>query len=289
MSKIMKAIQNTTSDLIYRVISQNIDPIGIYCFAQKKSSYTFNEPFQKPVQKEKHVHLYLLVIAEEFEDNIGNDLTDKIKSRSRGQITVTILMHRLRNIVKLYGDQQYFFWNIFKNAQRIHIDAYKSPIIWAKNPEKRYMKSTASYAGDRRNVTESIWDLIYNNDQYFSYEVRMCSLHQIVEQTCLSLIRVFLGYTPNHFSLGYLFELCEYFTNLTSEYFPRNSSDEKNMFKLLKKNPNTLRFSRRNSFDYLYYGLMEDRCRQFMKEAEVMIQNELERLEGIHQQEALSA
>ena len=285
----MKAIQNTASDLIYRVISQNIDPIGIYCFAQKKSSYTFNEPFQKSVQKEKHVHLYLLIIAEEFEDNIGNDITDKIKSRSRGQITVTILLHRVRNIIKLYGDQQYFFWNVFKNAQRIHIDAYRSPIIWAKNPEKRYVKSTSAYAGDRRNVTASIWDLIYNNDQYFSYEVRMCSLHQIVEQICLSLIRVFLGYTPNHFSLGYLFELCEYFTSLTSEYFPRNSRDEKNMFKLLKKNPNTLRFSRRNSFDYLYYGLMEDRCRDFMKEAEVLIQKELERLEGIHLEEALSA
>ncbi|WP_281235171.1 hypothetical protein [Flavobacterium gelatinilyticum] len=285
----MKAIQNTASDLIYRVISQNIDPIGIYCFAQKKSSYTFNEPFQKSVQKEKHVHLYLLIIAEEFEDNIGNDITDKIKSRSRGQITVTILLHRVRNIIKLYGDQQYFFWNVFKNAQRIHIDAYRSPIIWAKNPEKRYVKSTSAYAGDRRNVTASIWDLIYNNDQYFSYEVRMCSLHQIVEQICLSLIRVFLGYTPNHFSLGYLFELCEYFTSLTSEHFPRNSRDEKNMFKLLKKNPNTLRFSRRNSFDYLYYGLMEDRCRDFMKEAEVLIQKELERLEGIHLEEALSA
>ncbi|MBO9584392.1 MAG: hypothetical protein J7574_09565 [Flavobacterium sp.] len=289
MSKIMKAIQNTASDLIYRVISQNIDPIGIYCFAEKKSSYTFNEPFQKPAQKEKHVHLYLLVITEEFEDNIGNDLTDKIKSRSRGQITVTILMHRLRNIVKLYGDQQYFFWNIFKNAQRIHIDAYRSPIIWAKNPEKRYVKSTSAYAGDRRNVSESIWDLIYNNDQYFSYEARMCSLHQIVEQTCLSLIRVFLGYTPNHFSLGYLFELCEYFTSLTSEYFPRNSSDEKNMFKILKKNPNTLRFSRNNSYGYDYYGIMEGRCRDFMKEAQAMIQKELERLEGIHQQEVLSA
>ena len=158
----MKAIQNTTSDLIYRVISQNIDPIGIYCFAEKKSSYTFNEPFQKPVQKEKHVHLYLLVIAEEFEDNIGNDLTDKIKSRSRGQITVTILMHSLRNIVKLYGDQQYFFWNIFKNAQRIHIDAYRSPIIWANNPEKRYVKSTSAYAGDRRKFDKLICDFRRN-------------------------------------------------------------------------------------------------------------------------------
>ncbi|KAF2335376.1 hypothetical protein DM444_05230 [Flavobacterium ginsenosidimutans] len=288
MSKIMKAIQNTTSDLIYRVISQNIDSIGIYCFAKKKSSYTFNEPFQKPVQKEKHVHLYLLIIAEEFEDNIGNDITDKIKSRSKGMITVTILMHRLRNIVKLYGDQQLFLCNIIKNSQALFIDDEKHPRIDI-DYGVRHVKSTTLYAGDRSSVSASIWDLIYNNDQYFSYEVRMSCLHQIVEQTCLSLIRVFLGYTPNHFSMGYLFELCEYFTSITSDYFPRNSRDEKNMFRLLKKNPNTLRFSRRNSSDYLYYQLMEDRCRDFMKEAEVMIQKELERLAEIHQDVTLSA
>lgn len=284
----MKAIQNTASDLIYRVISQNIDPIGIYCFAEKKSSYTFNEPFQKPVQKEKHVHLYLLVIAEEFEDNIANDITDKIKGRSKSMITVTILMHSVRNIAKLYGDQQLFLCNIIKNSQALFIDAEKHPKI-DTNSGIRHVKSATLYAGDRRNITAAIWDLIYNNDQYFSYEVRMSSLHQIVEQICLSLIRVFLGYTPNHFSMGYLFELCEYFTGITSDYFPRNSRDEKNMFRLLKKNPNTLRFCRRNSSDYLYYQLMEDRCRDFMKKAEVMIQKELERLAEIHQDVTLSA
>ena len=288
MSKIMKAIQNTASDLIYRVISQNIDPIGIYCFAEKKSSYTFNEPFQKPVQKEKHVHLYLLVIAEEFEDNIANDITDRIKSRSKGLITVTILLHSVRNIVKLYGDQKIFLCNIIKNSQVLFIDAEKHPKVTVDS-EIRHVKSTTLYAGDRSNVTASIWDLIYNNDQYFSYEVRICSLHQIVEQTCLSLIRVFLGYTPNHFSMGYLFELCEYFTSITSDFFPRNSRDEKNMFRLLKKNPNTLRFSRTNSSNYLYYQLMEDRCRDFMKEAEVKIEKELERLHEIYQEVSLSA
>ena len=284
----MKAIQNTTSDLIYRVISQNIDPIGIYCFAEKKSSYTFNEPFQKPAKKEKHVHLYLLVIAEEFEDNIANDITDKIKGRSKGLVTVTILLHSVRNIVKLYGDQQLFLTNIIKNSQALYIDVEKHPEV-VFNSGIRYIKSTILYAEDRSNVSASIWDLIYNNDQYFSYEVRICSLHQIVEQTCLSLIRVFLGYTPNHFSMGYLFELCEYFTGITSDFFPRNSRDEKNMFRLLKKNPNTLRFSRKNSSDYLYYQIMEDRCRDFMKEADIMIQKELERLAEIHQEVILSA
>ena len=284
----MKAIQNTTSDLIYRVISQNIDPIGIYCFAEKKSSYTFNEPFQKPAKKEKHVHLYLLVIAEEFEDNIANDITDKIKGRSKGLVTVTILLHSVRNIVKLYGDQQLFLSNIINNSQALFIDAEKHPEV-AFNSGIRHVKSTTLYAEDRSNVSSSIWDLVYNNDQYFCYEVRMCSLHQIVEQTCLSLIRVFLGYTPNHFSMGYLFELCEYFTGITSDFFPRNSRDEKNMFRLLKKNPNTLRFSRKNSSDYLYYQLMEDRCRDFMKEAEVVIEKELERLAEIHQEVTLSA
>jgi hypothetical protein len=109
----------------------------------------------------------------------------------------------------------------------------------------------------------------------------MSSLHQIVEQSCLSLIRVFLGYTPSHFSLDHLFNLCEYFSSITTDFFPRKTQEDKSMFRHLKQQPSNLRFSKANDIEYLYYELLEERSRKFKDQADVLIRIELNLLEEI--------
>ncbi|MNR31685.1 hypothetical protein D3C85_1492120 [compost metagenome] len=72
--------------------------------------------------------------------------------------------------------------------------------------------------------------------------------------------------------------LCEYFTSITADFFPRQTKEEKSIFNLLKQQPNTLRFSKCNDVDYILYQLLEERCGKFRKHADIMIQNEIERL-----------
>jgi hypothetical protein len=62
-------------------------------------------------------------------------------------------------------------------------------------------------------------------------KIHVYLMHLVVEQTCLGLIRLFLGYMPNYHNLSFLFELCEYFTPLTAELFPRETQKDRDCLK----------------------------------------------------------
>ena len=279
----MKAIEFLKQKELEAVITGHVKTAGIYCFGKRETieSSSTTLYLDKGMHK-KHIHLYLLVLVQETIENITNDICDKIEVKTQGFITATLLVHHVNNLKKMYDDQQYFFWSIMQNAELLYQDAGKPPYLITKGNPKRNLKSTSLYVANRKNTISTIWRWVYNDDDaQSSDEVKMSGLHQIVEQTCLSLIRVFLGYSPNHFSLGHLFTLCDYFTTLTTDFFPRRTQEDKFMFKLLKQQPSALRFSKANDVDYLYYQLLEVRCCKFKNQADTLIQIELNRLEKI--------
>lgn len=276
----MQAIEFSQQQLVSEVISSHIRTAAIYCFGTQTTAYSSSRLLgpDKGVQKE-HVHLYLLVFVRETIENANNDISDKISTRTGGRVATTLLLHPIRGLKKLCHDQQLFFWQVMQEAELWYQDKDKPPYLNNAGIPKRNVKSTASYVASRSYVSDTIWDWVYNDDNPSgAYRVKMASLHQIVEQTCLSLIRVFMGYTPNHFALGYLFGLCEYFTTITADFFPRQTKEEKALFNLLKQQPNGLRFSRANYISYLQYDLLEERCGAFKRQADLLIQNEMDRL-----------
>lgn len=279
----MNTIEFPQQKELEAAIKEHIKTTAIYCFGKRVTTYSSNHTIYPDtgIQK-KHTHLYLLVLVEETIENATNDISDKIKTKTDGSITATLLIHQLSNLKKMCDDQQYFFWSIMQNSELLFQDADKPPYLITNGTPKRNLKSTSLYVANRKNNISTIWGWVYNDDDVnSSAEVKMSGLHQIVEQTCLALIRVFLGYTPNHFSLDYLFNLCEYFTTITRELFPRKTQEDQSMFKLLKQQPSALRFSKANDVDYLYYELLEERCCKFKNQADALIQKELDRLKEI--------
>lgn len=276
----MNAIEFSQQKEVLEVITGHIQTAAIYCFGRNATSYTSSRILcpDKGVQKE-HIHLYLLVFVYETIENVASDISDKIKTNTKGYLTATVLIHHVRSLKNHCHDQQFFFWRIMEDGELLFQDSNRPPYLNLGEIPKRNLKSTSSYVANRSYVIATIWNWVYNDDDVASSDkVKMSALHQIVEQTCLSLIRVFIGYTPNHFALEYLFMLCEYFTTLTADFFPRQTTEDKSLFKLLKQQPSTLRFSRTNAVDYLHYQLVEERCRKFRLEANILIQNEMERL-----------
>lgn len=274
----MNAIEFSQQKELMEVITDHVKTSAIYCFGKNKITYNSNKTLcpDKEEQKE-HIHLYLLVFVQETKENATSDICDKIKTKTHGSITATILMHHVRNLRKSCDDQQFFFWQIMQNAELLFQDVEKSPYLTISEIPKRNLKSASNYIASRKTNISTIWNWVYNDDSYSSDEVKTSSLHQIVEQICLSLIRVFMGYTPNHFGLEHLFNLCEYFTTITADFFPRITQEDKSMFKLLKQQPSTLRFSKANDVSYLYYELLEERCGKFKNQAEILIEKELSR------------
>ena len=279
----MNAIEFSQQKELKEVITGHIKTSAIYCFGRNVTAYSSSRKIypDKELQKE-HSHLYLLVLVQETKENAGNDISNKIKTKTEGSLTVTVLIHHVQSLKDLCQDQQFFFWQIMQNAELLFQDINKPPYLNISETPKRNLKSTSHYIAWRKNNIATIWGWVYNDDDASSSdEVKMSALHQIVEQICLSLIRVFIGYTPNHFALEYLFNLCEYFTTITADFFPRQTKEDKSIFKLLKQQPNTLRFSKANDVDYLNYQIVEERCKKFKKQAEILIQNEIDQLNEV--------
>ena len=279
----MNAIEFSQQKELKEVITGHIKTSAIYCFGRNLTAYSSSRKIypDKELQNE-HSHLYLLVFVHETKENAGSDINDKIKAKTQGALTATVLIHHVQSLKNLCQDQQFLFWQIMQNADLIFQDINKPPYLNISETPKRNLKSTSHYIAWRNNNIATIWGWVYNDDDaYSSDEVKMSALHQIVEQICLSLIRVFIGYTPNHFALEYLFNLCEYFTTITADFFPRQTKEDKSIFKLLKQQPNTLRFSKANDVDYLNYQIVEERCKKFKKQAEILIQNEIDRLNEV--------
>ena len=279
----MNAIEFSQQKELKEVITGHIKTSAIYCFGRNVTTYSSSRKIypDKELQKE-HSHLYLLVFVQETKENAGNDISNKIKTKTEGSLTVTVLIHHVQSLKDLCQDQQFFFWQIMQNAELLFQDINKPPYLNISETPKRNLKSTSHYIAWRKNNIATIWGWVYNDDDASSSdEVKMSALHQIVEQICLSLIRVFIGYTPNHFALEYLFNLCEYFTTITADFFPRQTREDKSIFKLLSQQPNTLRFSKANDVDYLNYQIVEERCKKFKKQAEILIQNEIDQLNEV--------
>ncbi|OXG05332.1 hypothetical protein BC749_1236 [Flavobacterium araucananum] len=274
----MNAIEFTQQEGLKEVITAHIKTSAIYCLGRNKTTYSSNKTLSLDKEEQKeYVHLYLLVLVKETKENATSDICDKIKTKTHGSITATILMHHVRNLRKSCDDQQFFFWQIMQNSELLFQDVEKPAYLTISEIPKRNLKSASNYIASRKTNISTIWNWVYNDDSYSSDEVKTSSLHQIVEQICLSLIRVFMGYTPNHFGLEHLFNLCEYFTTITADFFPRKTQEDKSMFKLLKQQPSTLRFSKANDVSYLYYELLEERCGKFKNQAEIVIEKELSR------------
>lgn len=276
----MNAIEFSQQKGLKEVITGHIQTAAIYCFGRHATSYSSSRILcpDKAVQKE-HIHLYLLVFVYETIENAASDISDKIKTKTGGSLTAIILIHHVKTLKNPCHDQRFFFWRIMQEGELLFRDCNRPPYLTLAEIPQRNLKSASNYRGQRSNVVATLWGWVYNDDETSSSdEVKMAALHQIVEQTCLSLIRVFMGYTPNHFALEFLFMLCEYFSTITVDFFPRSTTEDQIIFNLLKQQPSVLRFSRCNDVDYVLYQLLEGRCGKFRKQADILIQNELERL-----------
>lgn len=270
---------------ISNIITSYSQTRAIYCFGKREVSKSFDgKIISNNDTQDKQQHLYFLVFVDSEIENGSNNISDKITTATGGLITATVLIHQLSSIKKMTGDQQFFFWNIMQSAPLIFQKEENVPYMIVEKTPSRNLNSTSHYVASRERNVATIWGWVYNDcDLDSSAEVKMSGLHQVIEQTCLALIRAFLGYSPNHFSLDHLFNLCEYFTTITTDFFPRKTPEDQSLFKMLKQQPSVLRFSKADDVEDLDYELLERKCTNFKNQAEVLIQKELDRLKEIEQ------
>lgn len=269
-------------NLITRIITQTVEASAIYCFGQRTVSKTAMTTILDDSEAAfENTHYYLFLIVNDYQADVPGNIAFNIKAQTGGGCTATLVMHTKKSLKQKAGDQQYFFYQIMQRGKLLFQETAQPPFLPFEETPARNIKSAKMYLHQRNRTKEFLMEA-EAMDGGGATKIHVYLMHLVVEQTCLGLIRLFLGYMPNHHNLVYLFELCEYFTPLTAEIFPRKTHKDKELLKILSGHNSSLRYGFIDDVPYHDYEVLSNRYNEFVERADKLAATELERLEKLY-------
>lgn len=227
--------------IITSIINSYLQPDAIFCFACRATIHELSGAFAPQTFKDyEHRHFSILIVADESRPNAIAEVTDLIFVKTNGLFSVTVLLHSQKWITAAPAKYRHFFSRVVASEPVYQTVDWKVPGLWLE-PAQRDFGAAARAWEHRRVIIEATLQAENAIEHPAGEQVRAGLLHQVVEQVCLGLVEVFMGYKPVHFGLGYLLDLCGNFTGLVDGILPRHTEEEKALFKLLASNPALLR------------------------------------------------
>jgi len=261
-------------EVITKIIYKAVKTAAIYCFAKRDlTDNCSNVVYSRGIKSNKSVHYYLLVFCYKSNKSPGNDIADTIKAKTKGTCTATVLVHKATDtgINRYNTDQNWFYNSVMAKGELLYTDGIMSVNSGLTERGDINTSKAEWYYNDRVRIAAIIINSLQEESFERGHDIMPVMLHQVVEQTCLGLIRFILGYTPNHFSLNHLFELCGLFTTLTADFFPQTSKVGKEMFRLLNTPIWELRYTTHDDVDKITVQLLERRVEQFHAHVDLFV------------------
>ena len=275
-------VETSANDLkaICKIITDYIPTDAIYCFGKKQTEHS--ESLVIGISKENilQTRLYFLVLTTATRANASADLSSIISSKTVGRFAAVLLVHKTDSLKKATGDQLCFFSSVVVDGELLYQKGgYRCPLN-SKNAGVRNVSFAEIFMGERKAIGSCFLDAHFERLSRNVSTIDQVMLNLSVEHTCLGLIRVFLGYTPNYFSLGFLIDLCGFFTSLPNQFFPRASEEDKRLFRMISTHPSSMRFNYEWEVNYTDMDFLSGRCGDFMKLAGELADKELARLKS---------
>lgn len=267
--------------LVQELITKKLNLCTVFVFGYRNNTTAASTILQSQIEvSSANHHFDIVIISENAYPNCANDIANIVAERSAKFISVSLLIHKAAVLASNQLNQQLFFDKVFRKGQRLCIDPSAPP----------YIKSNGILYRDI-NIDRDYWHKCNAVADYYLQSVsvstnpaialcNIANLHIAIEEIALGLIRVFMGYTPNEFSLKYLLLLCGHFTKLPSEIFSNQSELEIKRYKMLCAPPSMLRYWYRLNAEEEDYLWILNACKNFYKQANTIVIQELERLEN---------
>ena len=271
--------QQEDKNQITTIITTTLSSCGIYCFGERKTKDAQKSVYSE-TKNSNTTHYYLLVIVQTMTQNATGELANIIKMETKGRYTATLLIHTLRDLRRNKTKQGYFFQQVIVEGVTWFENWEKTGPLKFASVSKRTFKEIERYWLDRKIAVDAFIDaaLALNNN---AAPLQLSFFHQAVEHLCLGLIHTFLGYRPHYFALGYLFDLCELFTPITSQFFPRKTKEELAIFKTFFRPFSDLHHMKIGEKELPHLSLIEVHCMEFYEQAIRIMEVELERLKSV--------
>lgn len=217
--------------VIVKLLAEKFRPLYIYCFGDYAESSRKVGCFIDGVAH--HHHRYYLLMVIEGAGRIEHIVQDYASSHFQ-QGAITILVHGKDTLAEAVRSNNRFFITVINKGKLLysHDPMIKSfqvpdyiPTRAADKAQKHYHRSITLATG----FLESAQECLRNEKPHLS----MFMLHQVVEQCCIGMIRIHLGYKSDIHHLYRLLYLCESFSPAISGLLLSNDQEQKRLFDLL--------------------------------------------------------
>lgn len=206
----------------------------------------------------------------------ASNLQDKLNNDGGSPYTVLLLVHTDQSLQKSLNSNNRFFHNLLRLGEQVyHKEGLTNELVLSEyDPSntsldcqmhwhQRYYRAEAFI-----DAAECIW---IDQDE----SVVLSLIGQAVEQLCLGLIYVFLGYRPKQHSLHHLADLCNNFTREVDHIFPRQTEQDKNVFAVLNKSSSSARFTIKSSVDPTDCSLLHRKARLLLEKSEQIVEQRI--------------
>jgi len=203
---------------------KHFKPLKIYLYAELNKQELCNSVFATTASVAQDIY-YLLVITQ-GSTRIENGIQEFINSHYK-EAVMMVLAHGVETLQKNTAYCNPFFSAVFNNGLLLYSAdgiMYNSerPVV---KPEKRLAEAMSQWChrcemavGFKRSITQVMDDGYYN--------VAVFLMHQVVEQACIGMIWVFMGYKSDMHNLKRLLYICGCFSKRPMQHFLAHEADE---------------------------------------------------------------
>lgn len=259
------------------IITKNYPHCSVFVFGYRsRKTDSKSTMFVDAITTEDLHHFDVLVFVGKATAYKGADIANTISDQSDKSITASVLLHRVTELGTKDVGQLLFFDKVLRESYRLCIDKSALPYL-PSNPEADSNKGTAeAYWLKCVAVAQFNIQCAEDNPQLDVELCKIALLHSACVQIALGLTKVFLGYTPNEYSLNHLLTLCGHCTDMPLRIFNPQSPEGKRRYKMLCTPPSMLNHWRElhaRESDLLW---LLDACEQFLELSSALVTKKFE-------------
>ena len=175
----------------------------------------------------------LLVVTGRGDGRSDYELQDVIENRCREEVAVTALVHDIGYVNKRIGEGQCFFSMVALEGILLY-DALGEALADPCNPDWEQVRCTAERDFARWDQqAKAFFRSAEFNQQAKEWKIAVFLLHQAAEQSYQAILLAFMGYKPTTHNLDKLRRYTNRFSLELALIFPRDSTEEDQLFRLL--------------------------------------------------------
>jgi len=238
----MSEEQSKEMSALIELLAQKFDLTHIFCFAHKG---TITNNFSKFGEFPSYIdlHFFFLFITKGSE-RVEHEIQDYINSHYKS-FKVTAISHSLENVrLAVAQGSRFFIATCLGGLEMYHDKLNHLDVVFPTlNPTNTLQKAEKRFHDHIKMSTGFLYSAAncIRIEEYPENGVFM--LHQAVEQACIALIKVHMGYRIDIHNLTRLLNLCKCFSDKPAELFLAEDDESVRLFKILRESYGDTRYA----------------------------------------------